>query len=220
MDSKDTEPLEATGEIQAMVNTTIINATTNTGKALQLPIAMPKNLSPLVTSSKRHSMNLTNSNHQLDVKKSPSKCHCSSTHQTKRSINSDINQCIHKESFSCDSISKSFVSTANETPKLLHTPVISLSKSETNIAVSNVEESRNQLAIFNVVSLNDLHENDSFFDRTMNDHSKMQCLVNSSDNNLHESSPKKHNVTLTSPKVLTTVTVSMRNTVDVSDKVF
>lgn len=220
MDTKDTEPLDASGEIQTMVNTTIINATTNTGKALQLPIATPKNLLPLVTSSKRNSMILTNSNHQPDVNKSTGKCHCSSIHQTKRSINCDMNQCIHKESFSCDSISKTFVSTVAEAPKLLHTPTISLSKSETNIAVSNAEENRNHLAIFNVVSLNDLHENDSFFDRTMNDFSKTQCLVNSSDNDLHELNPKKHNVTLTSPKVLTTVTVAMRNTVDVSDKVF
>lgn len=219
--------MDASGEIQTLVNTTIINATTNTGKALQLPIAAPKTLSPLITNiNKRNSMILTNFNHQSEFKNSNSKCHCSSSHQINKSNNCD-DVGIYKESFSCDSISKS----ALETPNMLGcssntsksspaaTPMISLSKSETNISVStNIEDNRNQLAIFNVVSLNNLHENESFFDRSLTDLTKNQCLVNSSDNDLHELSPKKHSVILTSPKVLTTVTVSMRNTVDVSDE--
>ena len=225
-DAKDAESLDISGEMHTMLNTTIINATTNTGKPLQLPIATVKNLTPIVTNTKRHSMILTSSSPQTEFKKSsPTKCQCSSAHAMKKPQNNHTT-CIRNESFSCESISKSFISTDIETPKLLSTnpiptpvtPIISLSKSETNIAVANVEDNRNQLAIFNVVSLNNLHENDMFFDRTLNDVPKNQYLV--SDNELHELSPKKHNVTLSSPKVLTTVTVSMRNTIDVSDKIF
>lgn len=99
-------------------------------------------------------------------------------------------------------------------------PIISLSKSETNISETNAEENRNQLTVYNVVSLNNLHDSEPFFHRTLNDHAKNQCLANSSENDLFNLSPKKHIVTLTNPKVLTTVTVSMRNAADVSDKVF
>lgn len=267
-----------------VANATITtNATTNTGKAT------PKNLSPLVTTNtsttttniitncKRNE--ISHGHQQLDTIKR-------STAQNKRSANNernlsntnpcDLNHCIQKESFSCDSISKSyFVPLADpyfETndydddnnddddddegdnglklktipirpPKLfspLSTPlykantnqclnatnstaavatittttasgssIISLSKSETNIAESNVEDnSRNQFSIYNVVSLNDLH--DVQF-QTLNNLSKNQCFTNSDDGKIE---------TLTGPNVLTTVTVSMRNAADVSDKVF
>lgn len=272
-------PSASNGDLPAMANATIINATTNTGKALQLPIATPKLLSPLVTTnSKRNQM----THQQFDTQKltNKCKCNCSSTAQNKRSANNeriifnanscDLIHCIQKESFSCDSISKSyFVPLAdpysqtgvghgdddyeynddnddddalkrkpNLSPQPLSmlgintnldatattpgsangaiSPVISLSKSETNIAESNIEDNRNQL-FYNVVSLNNLHDDtEPFFNRTLTDISKNQCLTTSDENDLYGLSPK----TLTSPKVLTTVTVSMRNAADVSDKVF
>lgn len=259
-----------------MANATIINTTTNTGKALQLPIATPKNIPSLVTTNtititttnncKRNVM--AHGHQQFDSKKPTNKCkckcNCSSIAQNKRSANNeriilnanscDLNHCIQKESFSCDSISKScFVPLAdlyNETdddddddalrPKPIRSPkplssssllgytsinpnisagnttttLTSLSKSETNIAETNIEDNRNQLSIYNVVSLNNLHDTEPFFNRTLNDLAKNQCLTDSDENNLYELNPK----TLTSPKVLTTV--SMRNAADVSDKVF
>lgn len=257
-----------------MANSTIINTTTNTGKALQLPIATSKNVPSLVTTN-TNTITITTTNNckrnvmahghqQFDSKKPTNKCkcNCSSIAQNKRSANDeriilnanscDLNHCIQKESFSCDSISKSyFVPLAdlyNETddddgdalrPKPIRSPkplssssllgytninpnisagnattLTSLSKSETNIAETNIEDNRNQLSIYNVVSLNNLHDTEPFFNRTLNDLSKNQCLTNSDENNLYELNPK----TLTSPKVLTTV--SMRNAADVSDKVF
>lgn len=232
-------------------NATIINATTNTGKALQLPIATPKNLSPLVANSKRNQINPNNIHHQLDPIKPSSKCNCSLVSQNKRTTNNDrVNlrdSCEVNQSFSCDSISKTmYVPVANDyanadqstievtanrssrdsgntisiaNPSV--SPVISLSKSETNIFDTNAEiDTTNQLTIYNVVSLNDLHDNCSLLNRVIHDPSKNQYLSNSSENDLYDLSPKKHIVTLTTPKVLTTVTVSMRNAADVSDKVF
>lgn len=239
---------------------TVGSVTTNTGKALQLPIAAPKILSPHVTNCKRNSMNLNSIHHTNDTKKPNNKCNCSSVPQNKRTTNDrtnlkdscELNVCMKKESFSCDSISKSSFVTAtgphtdtdqstnsSRSPKSLGTncspsdciptsnpstgaisPIISLSKSETNISESNTEDNRNQLTIYNVVSLNNLHDTEPFFHRTLNDMSKNQCLANTSENDLFNLSPKKHIVTLTNPKVLTTVTVSMRNAADVSDKVF
>lgn len=63
-----------------------------------------------------------------------------------------------------------------------NSPMISLSKSETNIF--NCDSGANKLAIYNVVSLNDLNESDPFFQRPMNDLSKNQCLTNISDQEL------------------------------------
>lgn len=110
---------------------------------------------------------------------------------------------------------------AEKTPKS-PAATISLSKSETNISKSNVEQDRQLLSICNVASctnLNNLHASGpfEFFDsRTLNDLSKnQQCL--------HEddlSSTKKHMITLKNTKKPTTVTVSMQNAADVSDKVF
>lgn len=258
-ETKELDPIDASNE---MASVTILNATTNTGKALQLPITTPKTLSPLVTNCKRNSMALNNLHHPIDAKKPIIKCNCSASSQGKKSSTNEkisskdgciINQCLKKESFSCDSISKSSFVTAgpytdtdqstngSRSPKSIATscspsgnmmampnsttcgtisPIISLSKSETNISESNNEDNRNDLTIYNVVSLNNLHDTEPFFSRTMNDFSKNQCLTNSSDNDLYSLSPKKHIVTLTNPKVLTTVTVSMRNAADVSDKVF
>lgn len=269
----------------SMANATITtNATTNTGKAT------PKNLSTLVTTNTTTTTTNTITNckrnpiahghQQLDKIKR-------STAQNMRSANNernlsntnscDPNHCIQKESFSSDSMSKSyFVHLADpyfetddydddddddddddalklktisiQPPELMSLlssplykadtnqclsannsaaavttittiasgssngaigPVISLSKSETNIAESNVEDSsRNQFSIYNVVSLNNLH--DVQFE-TLNNLSKNHCFTNSDDEKIK---------TLTGPNVLTTVTVSMRNAADVSDKVF
>lgn len=252
-----------------MANVTLLNATASTGNALQLPIATAKTLSPLVTTTcKRNSMALNNLHHAADAKKVTNKCNCSaaSSSQAKKSTNDKlfnskdgcvVNQCLKKESFSCDSISKSSFVTAvagpytdtdrstngSRSPTSLATsccspsgnqmsmpnpatsggtisPIISLSKSETNISESNNEDQRNHFTIYNVVSLNNLHDTEPFFSRTMNDLSKNQCLTNSSDNDLYSLSPRKHIVTMNNPKVLTTVTVSMRNAADVSDKVY
>lgn len=49
-------------------------------------------------------------------------------------------------------------------------PMISLSKSETNISEGN------RMSVYSVVSLNDLNESDPFLNRPMNDLSKTQCL--------------------------------------------
>lgn len=268
---------------------------TNASKSVQLSISSAKSLSPHITNvnCKRHSMNLSSLHHQMaDIRKSSSKCSCSSAPLIKRSTNEranfkdsgDLNvTCMKKESFSCDSISKTsyisaaaaaassstiatnpftesninsltingsrspnrFLATSSSSPSGnsnltsstttggTASPIISLSKSETNISESKSEQqtNQNQLTIFNVASLNNLHDNEPFFHRTLGDHPKNQCYASSSDDGLYNSNSKKHNqhqhhhhhshiVTLNNPKVLTTVTVSMRNAADVSDKVF
>lgn len=237
----DQEILEPSSEL---ANATILNATTNTGKAIQLPIATPKKLSTHII--KRNSLILSNFNYQLDSKKPPNKCNCSITQP--KSTNNTCDK-YPDEIFSCDSINKTIISTEisvattncrRRSTKLLGnkccpnsntisptaagpiSPSISLSKSDTNISESNIDESdRDQMAIYNVASLNNLHKNDTFFNRTLNDYSKNQCLTSSSSYDLCDFGTKSHNVvTLTSPRVLTTVTVSMRNAADVSDKVF
>lgn len=184
----------------------------------------------------------------FDSKKPIKKCNCSSTAQNKKTTNlnansCDLNHCIVPLADPCSEIDRSddgarirklspkpllssllgppnTNSSNNATPTSGSAngsidPIISLSKSETNIAESNIKDNHNQLSIYNVVSLNNLHD-ESFFNRTLNDISKAQCLTNSDENDLYEINPK----TLSSPKVLTTVTVSMRNAADVSDKVF
>lgn len=200
------------------------------------PDITPKNVfqcMPLVSTNCK----LNNFNNFLESKMPTKKYNCSALHQ---------NRCIQKESFSCDSINNSrFIplagpynddsdkkDTIQATKQSLNTcssivnpstisatssgagaalsPIFSLSKSETNISESNTEES--QLSIHNVVSLNNLHDSEQYFNRTLNDISKNQC---------HEDlSSMKHIVTLTNPNIFTTVTVSMRNAADVSDKVF
>lgn len=252
---KDVEPIGSSNDLATAI------ATANTGKATQLPITTSKNLSPHITTCKRNSMNLHNFHHPIDAKKPIIRCNCSSA-SSKRSTNErahlkdscELNQCMTKESFSCDSISKSSFVTASgpytdtdqstnssRSPKSLATscspsgnfiatpnpstgaisPIISLSKSETNISDSNADDNRNQLTIYNVVSLNNLNDTEPFFYRTLNDQTKNQCLANSSENDLFNNSPKKQTVTLPSPKLISkAVTVSMRNAADVSDKVF
>lgn len=111
------------------------------------------------------------------------------------------------------------------TSSACNSPMISLSKSETNIAETNTSDGgggggSNKFTIYNVVSLNDLYESDPFLNRPMNDFSKNQCLTKISDTELDDLNQKKHIVTLTNPKVLTTITVSMRNAADGSDKIF
>lgn len=98
-----------------------------------------------------------------------------------------------------------------------NSPMIALSKSETNISEQNRGDAgdTSKLQIFNVVSLNDLHENDPFLQKPNGDLSKNQCLALVSDENGGSLRRKKHNMTLTN-----TITVAMRNTADVSDKTF
>lgn len=243
LEHKDLESIDASNELPA--NATIINATTNTGKAVQLPIATPKNLSPQVANSKR----IPNSfHHQLEPVKVIHKCNCPlvSSQKNIERVNlrepCELNKCMKMENISMDSmpfvtVADSYQTTiGSRSPKSFESdydsigniiaitnpsisPIISLSKSETNISDSNVEtDLGNQLNIYNVVSLNDLHENS--LSRVINDPSKNQYLSNSSENDLYDLNPKKHIVTLTNPKVLTAVTVSMRNAADVSDKVY
>lgn len=322
---KDPETLDALNDATAQTtNTTIINATTNTGKALQLPIAINKYLPQLNnTNCKRNHATNNFHQHQLESNKLSIKCPCSSASvsasasaslankisanaiaistaniqniQTIKSINNDTksminstgkelsdiclmcepNRCIKKESISCDSINKSMYlsmieSASNESlndspsdalhfkcqdksinsarsPKLsphhgggsmltvtncaqsgtssaCNSPMISLSKSETNISETNSLDGggggSNKFTIYNVVSLNDLYESDPFLNRHMNDLSKNQCLTKISDTELDELNQKKNIMTFTNPKVLTTITVSMRNATDGSDKIF
>lgn len=94
-----------------------------------------------------------------------------------------------------------------------NSPMISLSKSETNISEQNRGDGTGKLQIFNVVSLNDLYENDPFLQKPMGDSTKNACTTLASDGDGMQR--KKHNITLTS-----TITVAMRNTADVSDKTF
>lgn len=94
-----------------------------------------------------------------------------------------------------------------------NSPMISLSKSETNIAEQNRDDGTGKLQIFNVVSLNDLYENDPFLQKPMSELSKSPCSTLTSDSGSMQR--KKHNMTLTN-----TITVAMRNTADVSDKTF
>lgn len=112
------------------------------------------------------------------------------------------------------------ISTAS-TATVCNGPMISLSKSETNICESDRSNGgSNKLTIYNVVSLNDLNQTDPFFDRPMNDLSKNQCLTKISDVDLCDLSQKKHITAITNPKMLNSITVSMRNAADVSDKIF
>lgn len=117
------------------------------------------------------------------------------------------------------------ISTAS-TVTVCNSPMISLSKSETNICETNRSDGGgggggvSKLTIYNVVSLNDLNETDPFLSRPMNDLSKNQCLTKISDSDICELNQKKHVTALTNPTVLTSITVSMRNTADVSDKLF
>lgn len=109
------------------------------------------------------------------------------------------------------------------TSSACNSPMISLSKSETNISETNSSDGgsgTSKFTIYNVVSLNDLYESDPFLNRPMNDLSKNQCLTKISDTELDDLNQKKHIMTLTNPKVLTTITVSMRNATDGSDKIF
>lgn len=284
------QPNDGTNDLSTM---------TNASKSVQLSISSAKSLSPHVASvnCKRHSMNLSSlHHHQLaDLRKSSSKCNCSSAPLMKRSTNERANfkdsgdltvNSMKKESFSCDSISKTsyisvaaaaattaetiatnpftetnhsltingsrspnrFLATSSSSPSGNSnltsstttggtvSPIISLSKSETNISESKTADAaqQNQLTIYNVVSLNNLHDNEPFFHRSLGDHPKNQCYASSSDDGLYNLNPKNqqqhqhqhhhhhhsHIVTLANPKVLTTVTVSMRNAADVSDKVF
>lgn len=55
-------------------------------------------------------------------------------------------------------------------------PMISLSKSETNIFEGNDGDAGNRISVYSVVSLNDLNESDPFLNWPMNDLSKTQCL--------------------------------------------
>lgn len=281
LDIKDHEqPNDGTNDLSTM---------TNTSKSMQLSISSAKSLSPHVANlnCKRHSMNLSSLHHQMsDARKSNGKCNCSSAPLCKRSTNEratfkdsgDLNvSSMKKESFSCDSISKTsyisaaavaaassatnpfsdtnihltingsrspnrFLATSSSSPSGNSnltsstttggtvSPIISLSKSETNISESKTADAtnQNQLNIYNVVSLNNLHDNEPFFHR-LGEHSKNQCYASSSDDGLYNLNPKKHHhhhhhnshiVTMTNPNVLTTVTVAMQNAADVSDKVF
>lgn len=236
LESKDLESIDASNEFPT--NATIINATTNTGKAIQLPIATPKNLMPQVANSKRIPNPI---HHQLEPIKSVHKCNCSLISQKNIERASLRDSCDLNKSPSCDRMS--FIPVAagsyqsvidSRSPKTCDSigniisitnqtisPIISLSKSETNISDSNNDsETNDQFTIYNVVSLNNLHESDSLHNRAINDPSKNQYLSNSSENDLYDLNPKKHIIRLTTPKVLTAVTVSMRNAADVSDKVF
>lgn len=120
------------------------------------------------------------------------------------------------------------------TSSVCNSPMISLSKSETNISETNSSDGgggngsggggggsgSSKFTIYNVVSLNDLYESDPILNRPMNDLSKNQCLTQISATELDDLKQKKHIMTLTKPKVLTTITVSMRNATDGSDKIF
>lgn len=113
----------------------------------------------------------------------------------------------------------SFSHTGNDNGKTAcnNSPMIALSKSETNISEQNRcdGDDTSKLQIFNVVSLNDLHEDDPFLQKPNGDLSKNQCLTLDSDENCGSMRRKKHNMKLTN-----TITVAMRNTADVSDKTF
>lgn len=114
-------------------------------------------------------------------------------------------------------------------------PMISLSKSETNIFES--DNSSNRMSVFSVVSLNDLNECDPFLNRPMNDLSKIQCLNQISANNLVSTTnndklcahsygsvdaasadvtPTKGTTIIVSP----TITVSVKSPSEFADKIF
>lgn len=94
-----------------------------------------------------------------------------------------------------------------------NSPMISLSKSETNIFESNHGDGASKISVFNVVSLNDLNESDPFLNRPMNDLSKTQCLNQISEHDI----PSTHVLTaITSP----TITISLKNPADFSDNFF
>lgn len=169
---------------------------------------------------------------------SSNRCNCNVSANTKRVILQDSDdECAKEQSNSCNSINStipmtremqktenmmqlrtgSTTSTTNAGASI--SPIISLSKSETNISESSTENSRNQLTIYNVVSLNNLHDSDCIFNRSLNEVSRNQCYANSYEDTFFDLNPKKH-MASTNSKTLTTVTVSMRNTVDVSDDIF
>lgn len=98
-----------------------------------------------------------------------------------------------------------------------NSPIIALSKSETNIFRTNNDEANSP--VFNVVSLNDLNDAEQFFDRPMNDLSKTQCLTQISNQEI----TRKHSNTLTSPKIShenqKPISIA-QNSRDVGDKIF
>lgn len=103
------------------------------------------------------------------------------------------------------------INTANVSTVMSNNPMISLSKSETNISETNNLDDINKMQNFNVVSLNDLYGSDLCLQRQTTNLSKNACLTQKLEHSLTK---------LTKPKVLTTITVSMKNTADVSDKIF
>lgn len=89
---------------------------------------------------------------------------------------------------------------------------ISLSKSETNIFEGN--DSQSKLAIYNVVSLNDLNVSESFLNRRqMNDLSKNLVLNNISEYDLNELNKKN----LANDQQQQMITISMSGEIDADD---
>lgn len=88
---------------------------------------------------------------------------------------------------------------------------ISLSKSETNIFEG--DDVGNKLAVYNVVSLNDLHETDSFLNpRQMNDLSKNQFLHNISEFELLDKQNSKSHTNRTAYSVSSSQETDINNT--------
>lgn len=105
-----------------------------------------------------------------------------------------------------------------------NSPMISMSKSETNIFEGNSGDDGTKMSVFSVVSLNDLNESDPFLNRPMNDLSKTQCLNQISDHDLSAMNghARPHALTANINKkiISPTITVSVKNPADFSDKIF
>lgn len=131
------------------------------------------------------------------------------------SVNSGASACGSSGS-SCGGNNLSSTSTITAS----NSPMILLSKSETNIFEGIDGDDGNKLSVFSVVSLNDLNECDPFLNRPMNDLSKTQCLNQISDERCRmNDNMRQHALIVNSKKTITspTVTVTMRNSDDFSD---
>lgn len=129
------------------------------------------------------------------------------------SVNSGTSACGSSGSSCGNNISSTSTVTAS------NSPMISLSKSETNIFESNNGDGTNKMSVFSVVSLNGLNECDPFLNRPMNDLSKTQCLNQISDHDLSLMNDHMRPLTLAgiaSQKI----TVSVKNPADFSEKYF
>lgn len=134
------------------------------------------------------------------------------------SVNSGTSACGSSSSSCGNNLSSTSTITA------CNSPMLSLSKSETNIFEVNGGDSSNKMSVFNVVSLNDLSESVPFLNRPMNDLSKIQCLNKISEQDLCSMNDHKRpigfnansNTAIASP----TITVSVKDPNDLSDRTF